>query len=162
VGLGCLGTQGKRVTNTAAGLSLPNLVKSGTVTNTAKGNATRKLVWGKTSSRLEALNVLNGVVKATVVKAAVEAKGKNPTKLTDTSKFVGLKVSGHPLIKGNVKPNTHFGVSGIGTVYLHRQLKTSSGITVVMVQIVIGAPHNKLHLPLGAVVNIASASAQVL
>lgn len=162
VGLGCLGTQGKVVTNSAAGISLPKLVNSGTIRDRAQGNATSKRVYGTTSSTLEKLNVLSGLVKAKAVKAAVSANGKNPTKLNDSSSFVGLKVSGHPLINDNVAPNTHFSVVGIGTLYLHRQVKTSRGIAVVMVQLVIGVPHNKLHLPLGAVVDIGYANAEVL
>lgn len=161
-GLGCLGTQGKRVSNSGAGLQIKGIVSSGTVRDRARGNATKTRVYGKTSSTIEGANVLSGLVKATVIKGAVSANGKNPTKLSDKSKFVGLKVSGHPLLKGNVKPNTHFSVAGIGTVWLHRQVKTAKGITVVMVQIVIGVPHNKLHLPLGAIVDIGYASAQVL
>jgi hypothetical protein len=162
VGLGCLGTHGKRVTNSGAGVSIPKLVTSGTIKDTAKGNATSKRVYGHTSSTIEDLNVLKGLVTAKVIKASVTAKGKKPTKLSDHSKFIGLNVKGHPLIKDNVAPNTHFGVAGLGTLWLRRQIKTSKGITVVMVQLIIGSPNNKLHLPVGAIVDIGFANAEVL
>ena len=69
----------KSSTNSAAGISLPKLVNSGTIRDRAQGNATSKRVYGTTSSTLEKLNVLSGLVKAKAVKAAVSANGKNPT-----------------------------------------------------------------------------------
>lgn len=126
IGLGCLGTDGKTWTNQGVGVNVRNAITSGTITDTARGNATLKRIFGKTSSTLQKVNVLNGLVKARVVKAAVSATGK-PPKLGDTSSFLGLKVSGHPLIGDNVAPNTHFSVAGLGTVWLHRRIRTSAG-----------------------------------
>lgn len=161
IGLGCLGTRGKKWTNEGAGVNLAHALTSGTIVDSAKGNATSHQVWGQTSSTIQHLNVLNGLVTAHVVKAAVNANGK-PPKLGDTSSFLGLKVSGHPLIGDNVAPNTHFSVAGLGTLWLHRQVKTSTTIEVVMVQVVIGNPHNKLHLPVGAIVDVGVARVGVL
>ena len=72
------------------------------------------------------------------------------------SKFVGLKVSGHPDIHDNVPPNTKVTIAGLGTLWLHRVIKTDSYIEVRMIELVVSEA-NKYGIKVGTDVRIANA-----
>jgi hypothetical protein len=99
-------------------------------------------------------------VTATVIKADVKATG-NPPAFGDTSSFLGLTVAGHPGIGDNVPPNTKLSLAGLGTLWLHRQIKTANKITVIMVQLIVTSPSNPAGLKVGTTVNVAYAQASV-
>src|SRR5581483_1361320 len=152
----CLGTKGKTRKNTGAGTTIPGLLKSGTITDTANGTVSSTQVFGETSSTIQQVSLLSGAITASVVKADVTANG-NPPALGDNSSFIGLHVAGHPGIGDNVPVNTKLGLPGIGTLWLHKQVKTANGITVIMIQLIIGSKNNPAGLPKGARVNVGYA-----
>lgn len=151
----CLGTGGNTLSNTGANGNIPGLLKSGTITDTANGTVSSTQVLGETSSTIQQVNLLSGVVTASVVKADVTAHGNAPP--GDNSSFIGLQVAGHPGIGDNVPVNTKLGLPGIGTLWLHKQMKTAHGIKVIMIQLVIGNKNNPLGLRKGVTVNVAFA-----
>ena len=51
--------------------------------------------------------------------------------------------------------------TGLGTLWLHRQIKTANKITVIMVQLVVTNPGNPAGLKVGTIVNVAYAQASV-
>jgi hypothetical protein len=108
------------------------------------------------SSTIQQVNLLSGAIRASVVKADVTADGNPPT-LGDNSSFIGLHVSGHPGISDNVPVNTKLSLPGIGTLWLHKQVKTANGIKVIMIQLVIGSKSSPAGLPKGATVNVGYA-----
>jgi hypothetical protein len=152
----CLGTGGKTINNTGAGANIPGVLKSGTITDTANGTVSSTQVSGEMSSTIQKVNLLSGAISATAVKADVTANGNPPT-LGDKSSFIGLHVSGHPGISDNVHVNTKVSLPGIGTLWLHKRMKTANGITVIMIQLVIGSKNNPTGLPKGATVNVGYA-----
>jgi hypothetical protein len=152
----CLGTGGKTDTNSAASVSVPAILASGTVADTAEGSVDASKVSGEVTSTVQGLNLLSGLVTATAVKADVTASGKPPA-LGDSSSFLGLSVSGFPEIGDNVPPNTSVPLAGIGTLWLHKVTKTAQSITVVMVQLDVTVPGNSLGLSPGTQVNVAYA-----
>lgn len=152
----CLGTDGKTINNTGAGANIPGVLKSGTITDAANGTVSSTQVSGEMSSTIQQVNLLSGAISATVVKADVTANGKPPT-LGDNSSFIGLHVTGHPGISDNVPVNTKIGLPGIGTLWLHKQVKTANGIKVVMIQLVITSKNNPAGLPKGATVDVGYA-----
>lgn len=154
--LGCLGTNGKTRTNSAASATIPGILTSGTVTDTAEGVAASTAVSGRTTSTVQGLNLLSGDVKATAVKADVAASGSPPA-LTDQSSFLGLSVAGHPGIGDHVPPNTKLHLAGIGTLWLHRVFRTPDSITVIMVQLDVTVQGNPFGLKPGTTVNVAYA-----
>jgi hypothetical protein len=158
--LSCLGTNGKARTNQGAGLSIPGILTSGTVTDTVQGTATATTASAAASSTVQGLNLLGGTVKATAIKAAVSATGNPPT-FGDTSTFLHLTVAGHPGIGSHVAPNTKVTLAGLGTLWLHRRLKTTHKITVIMVQLVVTVAGNPEGLKVGTTVNVAYAQASV-
>lgn len=154
--LGCLGTDGKTDTNSALSVSVPGILSSGTVSDTAEGTAGATKVSGKVTSTVQQLNLLSGLVTANAVSADVTVSGKSPA-LGDGSSFAGLSVSGFPGIGDSVPPNTKLSLAGIGTLWLHRVTKTAGSITVVMIQLHVTVPGNPLGLAVGTRVNVAYA-----
>jgi hypothetical protein len=158
--LSCLGTSGATRTNTGAGVTIPGILTSGTVADTVEGTAGHKNASATVTSTIEGLNLGNGLVTATAIKADVTAAG-NPPAYTDNSAFLGLSVQGFPGISDNVPPNTKLNLAGIGTLWLHRQFKFSHEIVVIMVQLIVTAPGNPLGLAMGTTVNVGYARAGV-
>lgn len=158
--LACLGTSGKTKTNSGASASIPGILTSGTVTDTVAGTATVTKASAAVTSTVQGLNLLTGTVTATAIKADVTAAGTPPA-FGDTSTFAGLTVAGHPGIGDNVPPNTKLHLAGIGTLYLHRQIKTATKITVIMIQLVVTSAGNPAGLKVGTTVNVAYAQASV-
>jgi hypothetical protein len=156
--LGCLGTQGVTRQNTGAAVTIPAILGTGTVTDTAEG--TVRHVAAEVSSTVQGLNLLAGTVTATAVNSDVTLKG-NPPALANNSTFVGLAVAGFPGITGTPPPNTKLNLAGLGTLWLTRQIKTSSRIVVIAIQLVVKVPGNPLGLAVGTTVNIAYAGVGV-
>ena len=147
--LTCFGTHGVTRTNSGAAVAIPGILTSGTVTDTAEGRAHLTTPSAAVTSTVEGVNLASGLVTATAVSAAVTAIGNPPT-LGDQSSFVGLSVAGFPAIGDNVAPNTKVSLAGLGTLWLHRQIKTANKITVIMVQLVVTVPSNPLGLAVGS------------
>lgn len=139
-GLGCLGTGGVTKTNSGLSVSVPGVISTGTITDTAEG--TVKEVSGETTSTVQNVNLLGGAITASVVTADVTANGNPPT-LGDNSSLVGLTVNGVPM-SGTPPANTKLSLPGIGTLWLHRVIKTASSINVIMIQVAVTDKSNPL------------------
>lgn len=156
--LGCLGTQGVTRQNTGAAVTIPGVLSTGTVADTAEGTAKR--VSAQVSSTVQGVNLLAGLVTATAVNSDVSLKGNPPT-LANNSTFLGLAVAGFPGITDTPAPNTKLNLAGLGTLWLNRQIKTANRIVVIAIQLVVKVPGNPLGLAVGTTVNIAYAGAGV-
>jgi hypothetical protein len=154
--LSCFGTNGAIKTNGGALVAVPPVVISGTAVDTAEGNLAHKNSQAETSSTIQNLNLLSSLVTATAVKADVTANGNPPT-LGDNSSFLDLSVAGFPSIGDNVPPNTKLSLAGLGTLWLHRVIKTSNSITVIMIELIVKVPNNPLGLTPGTTVQVAYA-----
>lgn len=153
--LGCFGTGGVVKTNGGALVAVPGLAISGTVVDTAEGINNHKQSSAETSSTIQDLNLLSGLVTASAVKADVTAVG-NPPALADNSSFLDLSVNGVS-IGGTPAPNTKISLAGIGTLWLHRVFKTSNSIHVIMIELIVTVPSNPLGLAPNTTVRVASA-----
>ena len=156
----CLGTNGVVRTNSGAGVNVPGVLNTGTISNTDEGKVAAGSAAGEMTSTVQNVNLLKSIVQATVVKADAHA-GKNGTALTfsDTgSTFASLTVAGFPAINANVAPNTSVPLAGLGTLYLHRIIHSPSSITVRMIEVVV-TQSNSLGLAIGTDLQIAVAEA---
>jgi hypothetical protein len=136
----CLGTDGKVRENTTGSVNVPKILTTGSVKDTVQGTVSASTTTGETTSTVNGSNLVSGLLTAKVIKADSNASIGTDGKFifTDTgSKFVGLKVSGHPNIHDNVPPNTKVEISGLGTLWLHRVIKTNNYIEVRMVELVV-------------------------
>src|SRR5579871_2921876 len=125
--LPCLGTQGHVLTNTQVNVSLPGLLTSATVSDTVESNLTPSFSSGENTSTIQGLNLLSGLVTATVMRAEVDASvdASFDTSLTGQDQLVGIAVAGHPEITDNIPNNTSVSLLGLGTLYLKRILYTT-------------------------------------
>ena len=164
--LPCLGTGGRVLTNTLVGLSLPSILTSGTVTDTAESNLNNMSSSGLTTSTVQSLNLLGGLVTASVIRAQTNTFINSSTHylISGSGQFVSLSVAGHPEIGDNVPPNTTVSIAGLGTLYLYRIINnfpSPHSVEVRMVELVV-TQSNPLHLPIGLDVIVADANQQLV
>jgi hypothetical protein len=158
--LGCLGTDGVVKSNTIAEVKIKDVLRTGTVKTTAQGTVSPTEAAGETTSRVETVNLLGGLLRAAVVRADAHAStdGTSFSFSDSGSKFVSLAVSGHPEIGDDVPRNTKLAIPGLGTLYLHRVLKSAHDIEVRMIELVVTQP-NSYNLPVGTDVRVSVAEA---
>lgn len=158
----CLGTKGKVLEDSALNVAAPPVVVSGTLRVTAQGAVAPSSITGETTSTVQSVNLLDGMVTADLVvaKAHVSSVGTNHTLNDEGSTFTNLHVSGHPEITDSVPPNTEVSLGGWADLRLHKVIKKSNNIEVRMIEIVVRGS-NSFGLPVGAVVRTAVASVGV-
>lgn len=144
--LPCLGTSGVVRENTGATVALGTTLRTGTIRDTVQGEVTSTTVTGRTTSTVQAVQLLNDLVRADTIKAnaSVSRTGGVHRVTSDGSSFVNLRVKGHANVTAKVAPNTQVALPGVGTLYLHRVLKKSNSVHVIMVQLVLTSPVNGL------------------
>lgn len=162
VSVGCRGTNGTTITNTLVGVNLAGLLSSGTIKDTGEGLVSSSNVNSSTSSTIQAVNLLSGLVKASVIHAQASASTPNGVNFTfsNAGSFVGLSVAGHPEINASVAPNTHINIANLGTLYFHRVIQNSNSVTVIMIELVVNQA-NTLGLPLGEDIKVGFAEASL-
>lgn len=160
VSIGCAGTDGKLKVNTAAGVDITGVISTGTIRNTARGTITADTATSATTSRVEQVNLIAGLVTADAIRAnATATKSGDKISLSGGgSSFTKLVVNGEP-ISGHVAPNTRIDIGNI-TVWLHRVIKRANSIEVRQVEVIVRGvepkgPADALHVQ----VAVAHASA---
>lgn len=133
----CAGTKGKVKTNSVTSVSIPSVGSTGTVTDTAQGTIDASTASGETTSTVQTVDLLSGLVTADLVKADAHASktGGVITLGDGGSTFVNLVVNGDP-ISGDAPPNTKIKVDGL-TIWLHRVITSSNNIEVRMIEIIV-------------------------
>jgi hypothetical protein len=96
----------------------------------------------QSSSTLQNVNILNGLITAKAVRglASSASNGSTATSNAAGSGFVGLVVNGIALLDGAPAPNSQIALPGVGTVTLNEQIprgdgRTTSGLTVNMIHV---------------------------
>ncbi|WP_269048545.1 choice-of-anchor P family protein [Paenarthrobacter sp. Z7-10] len=148
-------------TANVAGATISGVLTAGAATTNTTGILTPTLKVSVTNT-VAGLNVLNGLVTVDAIKAetsASRAPSGGTVTLTDTSTFTNLKITGFTAIKASVAPNTVVQVPGLGEVTLHKVVKTSSSVTVTMIQIVLNQARGSL--PTGSKIQIGYSSSGV-
>lgn len=158
----CQGTNGVVKTNTLTGVTLPMILTSGTVVDTGEGSVAPTGSSSQTSSTVQGLNLLAGLVTADVITA--QASGSTPDGVTFNfsggGSFTHIMVAGHPEITDNVAPNTKVTIANLGVLYLNRVITTSNYVENRMIELVINQ-NNSLGLPIGLDIRIAYAEASL-
>jgi hypothetical protein len=160
VGVGCEGDELK--TKTQAGVTVTGVLGSGTITDTAQGTVKPTEAMSQTSSTVQSVNLLGGLITADTIQGQATGSttdGKTFT-FNGTGSFVNISVSGHPEITDNVAQNTEVELAGIGTLYLYRVLPAANKIEVRMIEVKL-APNNTLGLPTGLDVKVSDAEASL-
>lgn len=96
----------------------------------------------QSSSTLQNVNILNGLITAKAVRglASSASNGSTATSNAAGSGVVGLVVNGIALADGAPAPNSQIAVPGVGTVTLNEQFRrgdgrTTSGLTVNVIHV---------------------------
>lgn len=163
----CQGTNGATQQTSVNALSAGlggKVLTANVVTSTVYGLKTTSTATATNTSTVTGVNLLNGLITATAIKAVANANatatdiGVNATGST----FVDLVVAGVP-IAASPTPGTRLTLPGIGSVVLNKATKTgksstSKQITVEMLTIEVSTD-NVLGLPVGARIVVAHAIA---
>ena len=162
VGMSCLGTNGALRTNSIAEVQVPPLFSVGEVVDTAQGTVNSTSAVGEMTSTVQAVDVVTGLVTASLVKADAHASNIGGTlTFSDTgSIFVDLHVTGFPNIGDDPPPNTRLHIVGLGTLWLHRVIQTSNSIEVRMIEVIV-TEANSFGIPIGTDIQVAVAEASV-
>lgn len=153
--------EGGTTTANIAGTTIPGVLTMGAATTTTTGVLTPTLKVTVTDN-LAGLNVLGGLITADAIKAgtsASRAPAGGTVTLTDTSTFTNLKIRGLTTIDASVAPNTVVQVPGLGKVTLHKVSKSSTSITVTMIEVVLDRALGAL--PTGSKIQIGYSSSGV-
>jgi hypothetical protein len=162
----CLGTHGTVMTNTLAGLNLPPILNSGTVTDAGVTNLTIPMSSGRSTSTVQGLNLLNGLVTANVMTAQVVATADDANRVFSNASdsFLGISVAGHPEIVDSVPYNTSVSLAGLGTLYLKRVVRTGPPIGILemrSLELVVNQ-NNSYGLPIGLDLIVGDAAMQIV
>lgn len=148
VSIGCPGTDGVVREKSGAGVNVPGVLDSGTITDTAVGSTTATTASSQTSSTVEDVSLLDGLVQATGIRSVASAdRSGGVTTVSDAgSTFATITVAGEPLAVADIAPNTEIALVGVGTLYLRRTITTDASIEVRAIEIVV-LQGNPLGLP---------------
>jgi hypothetical protein len=162
----CRGTNGRVLSNTV------NALRAGENGKVLKADATLSTVFTQKTattatiqdtSTITGLNLLNGLITATTVKAVANVAATASTISADPngSTFASLKIGGNA-ISANVAANTVIALPGLGSVTLKKVRRsggfTSLGRIVVQMIVVDITQSNSLGLPVGVQIVVASAT----
>lgn len=159
--LGIGGTAGQVITNSTAAVNIPQVLSTGVVETTVRGARTNVSGDARTTAEVAQLSLFNDLIKADAIKstAHVHVASDGTTTITDSVRFVGLTIDGHTY-PVTVSPNTTINVLGLGTVTLNQQFGNSFDTNVRAILIKLSTA--RAGLPVGAVIEVAFASAFVL
>src|SRR5579875_501403 len=125
-------------TNTAASVGAAPVLTSGTIDTSAASKTTASGYAATSSSTVQGLSALAGLVSATAVKSvstsSEQSNGHTFSVSAAGTKFVDLKLPGRT-INGKVKANTRITLPNVGYVVLNQQVKkvTSSSATLTVI-----------------------------
>lgn len=163
----CQGTNGatqQTSVNALAAGTGGKVLKANTVTSTVYGLKTTTTAKTTTTSTISGLNLLNGLITATTVKAVANSNATAADIAVDAtgSTFVNLVVAGVP-IAANPTPGTRITLPGIGSVVLNQATRTGKSskakqIAVEMLTVEVGVI-NSFGLPVGTRIVVAHAVA---
>lgn len=158
----CAGTNGKVVTNTLAAVTHAPAFQLGEIKDTATGTVTSTSATSRTASSIESVSLLGGLVTADLVNAVARASkdGSGKAFSDASSQFVNLVVAGRPMGQ-RIAPNTAILLPGIGTLWLHRVIRTPYSIEIRMIDLAV-SQDNRFNLRPGSKLQLAVARALVL
>ncbi len=138
-----LAPNGGSLAASVASFSQPGVVSTGTLTVNTNGTTTPTMASSDASARVENLNLLAGLVTATVAQAVSSStcNGATASSSDANTMFVGLAVNGSP-IPINPAPNTTILLPGIATIVLNEHIPTgngttTSGLTINLVHVIL-------------------------
>jgi hypothetical protein len=158
----CHGTDGAVLSNQILNLSVPSVFGLSTVQSTAQGEVHRTRASLRLTDTIEQADVLQGLIDAKGIRAVAEGSIRHGVRHFDSrgSRFAELSVKGFPAIDVSVQHNTRVSIPGLGTLWLHRVIRSDNQIEVRMIELQVRKP-NALGLPVAADVQVGVARAVI-
>lgn len=156
----CTGGSSKATLATAG---VPGVVETGSTTTDTVATITSTSRRSYVKNAIAGPRVLGGLISADTIIAETSASQAAPGAVpvvSDTSRFVGLRIAGLPAISSSVKPNTVITVPGLGRVTLHKVVRTPKSVDVVMIEVVTDRLLGSL--PTGSVIRIGASATTVI
>lgn len=126
----------------AASVSAVGVLAAESLVSITTGVIGENAASAQSSSTLQNLNILNGLITAKAVRALASSASNGSTATSNAagSGFVGLVVNGIALGDAAPAPNTQLALPGVGTVILNEQFQrgdgqTTSGLAVNMIHV---------------------------
>ena len=154
-------TTGDSASN-VAGVTVPGLLTTGTTQTTAASRTSASSRSVTVKNTLASPNVLLGLITASAVTAetSVSQAGALAPAVRDSSRFLGLRVTGFPAVNDTVRPNTVVTIPQLGKVTFHKVTRNATSIEVVMVEVVLSKAIG--NLPTGSVVRIGYSNSKLV
>ena len=159
--LPCGGSSGVLRKNNVASASLGTALRVGAVKSAAKSTDSAKATVATTNNQVAGVRLLDDkiTIDAVTTRASTTRKGSKVTSRSSAgTRVVGLKILGVSR-SVSTKENTKISIAGIGTLYLHRAVRTSTGLHVYGVQLTLST--NQSGLLAGSTITVGSAQAGV-
>ncbi|HLZ63252.1 MAG TPA: choice-of-anchor P family protein [Ktedonosporobacter sp.] len=156
-----IGCTGGDTSVSLAGVSVPGIASTGTISDTAFGKITSSSANANSSSAIEEVNLLNGLITADTAKTTALASSNGTASATTT--LLNATVDGISL-SANPHPNTVMTIAGLGYIVLNEQFIsiTSTGASArVNALDIFVTTSNAFGLPVGAQVIVGHANASV-
>ena len=156
----CIGTGGTTLTSAVANIAAPGLLSLNAGTTSAFSDPVGKVMVANTTSAVERVSLLGGLVTAdAIVAAAQESRvGSISTSSSSGSTFGDLSVAGVP-VASNVAANTTISLPGLGYLVLNERPAAVAGHVQVNGLHIVVTLENSLGLPIGAEILLAHADA---
>jgi hypothetical protein len=143
--------------------TVPGILATGSVVSDLSSSVSSDVATARASSRLENVNLLDGVLTADVIRGVTTVTVSSAGGATsfDGSRFVNLHVLGQA-IGDNVAPNTQIAIPNLGTLTLYATKSRSDNneahgsVFMVILQV---TTTNSLNIPVGTTIRLAHASA---
>jgi len=156
--IGCTG--GSKTVSTAS-VTIPNVGSTGTITDTASGQITASGSQAQSSSSVQQVTLLNGLITADLITTTAQATFNGSLSASATTSLTNLRIAG-VLIAANPPPNTMINIANVGFVVVNEQ---TVSLTATMVKIKVNAidlhitAPNVPGLPVGVSVVVAHSAA---
>jgi hypothetical protein len=157
--LPCGGTGGATHRNMTGAVSVTGFHSatthtSGRSTNTANGTK------AKLTSRVNNVNLLGGVVRAsTLVSVATATRTNGHLTRSSAGTSIGKLTVNGKTMSGNRPANTKIAIAGIGTLWIHRVTNTAKGLHVEALQLVLSSAQSGLAK--GTVITVGGTTAGI-
>jgi hypothetical protein len=161
--LGCFGKGTSSGSNRVESQNYPGTFSAGQVVSNVYGSVSADVATASATNRMEAVNLLDGVMTADVIKGAASATvdGLGGHTSFSGSKFVNLQIMG-TAVGDSVAPNTEVSIPGLGTMTLfatdasHDADDADSSVFMVILDVTVP---NSQGIPVGSQIRLAHARA---
>jgi hypothetical protein len=159
-----IGCTGGNKTVSVTSVSVPGVASTGTITDKASGQINTSGANANSSSTVEQLNLLSGLISADTIMTTSQATFSNGSgSAMATTTLVNAVVNGQA-ISANPAPNTRIDIAGLGYVIVNEQtIKVTSSHASASVNAfdLVVTTNNNLGLPIGVHIVIAHAESGV-